>query len=404
MKEIQSFLNDLTVSFYKHAESDGQSKEAIDEMTNKAQYISAFFKFRPETSHNPDVIETLELLAAPCPVEKPNLQKPCNDILNLIFRVLPSEELFEIWTITQDINLCCYIAEITPIKSYLLFEKLCFFIDKPSIDSIFFRRFVKLLSCRIEDDVANEYILPFTLILHDQSPLRSTLAFMVLNTFTKLNSIVSQAIIASWICCNNRYPLLSNHCRILLKKSPKDTLNMLATLSFDLPIVFAILPPDVDGYQMLCSIVVHRIQSFMPEKLASFLCLCDTQARNIIHHEFTKKKIEISGIPSDLQLFDHAFTASRSRAAISRMMEGEMTVNLFAAILAFARKSPLENASFLPPETISKIVQALHEQQNTHLINIPASEYEPDAVKSISKMLDECKINEILKTRENIWL
>ena len=179
---------------------------------------------------------------------------------------------------------------------------------------------------------------------------------------------------------------------------------MLSTLCFDIPIIFTILPPEIECYQTVCMLTVHRLSSFMPELLSEFLCLCSTKARDIIHRETSSKSNKTPTltlanftIPRELQLYDTANTASRSRAAISDMMEAEVSINLLTAAILFARRSQYEDGSFLTQESAHKITQALEQVYNTKLIKIPCSQYYAEEVKNLSEMIEKCQIMDILK-------
>lgn len=403
--KLNKCLNKISEQFGKHVESKGKSVSAIQKMTKQAQKLIKHLQSMPEAAHSRPVIETLELLSSICPIEDPDMYKPCALIIQLIFRSLPNSELHEIWTITQDMNLCCHITESTTLKAYLYIEKICTFIENPSIeDPPWFRRFVKILKCKLDGEVDYQNVLPFALYMNDISPLRSTLAFLVLNSFSQINSRVAITIVSSWLTCDHKNPIIANNCRNILKKAPTDTLNMLSTLSFDVPIIFTILPPEIEGYQTLCMITIHRLKSFIPDKLSEFLCLCDTKAREIIHRETSTKNNKTPSlvlpsltIPKKLQLYDTSKTASRSRSAISEMMEDEITINYLAPVVLFARRSPYEVANFLPQQTAKNIVQALKAPYNTKLTKIPCSQYHPDDVKNLSELIVNCDIHQILQ-------
>lgn len=408
--QLKTCLSKITKYFGQHLESKGESVPAKQKMTKQAQKLKDHLQSMPETAHSREVIEVLELLSSICPIEDPNTYKHCGLIIQLIFRALPNSELLEIWTITQDMNLCSHISESTTVKTYLYFEKLCAFIENPNIeDPTWFRRFVKILKCQLDGEVDYLNVLPFTLYMNDISPLRSTLAFLILNSFSQINARVAITIVASWIICDHKNPIIANHCRNILKKAPSNTLNMLSTLAFDLPIIFAILPPEVDGYHTVCMLTIHRLNSFTPESLSDFLCLCDIKAREIIHRETSTKNnktptISLSdlSIPNELQLYDTSITASRSRNAISDMMKAECSINFVAAAILYARRTQQENGNFLAPQEAHKIVQALKkEDYNTNLTKIPCSQYFAEDVKKLSEMIERCEIMDILKTYGN---
>ena len=403
MSSYHKFLTEINEQFQRFVLSNGQDESPSEEIKKSAMYLAAYFKHSPEKSYERDVIETLEVIAAVCPVENAPLYQTCHDALDMILTSIPTQELEDMWAITDDINLCSYIANATPIQSYLLFEKLCFFVEKPKLDPVWFRKFIEIIKARVSDEIDAQLLLPFTIYIQDGSPLRSTLGFIVLNTFSNISPKIALAIVAAWIVNSHKTQYAANHCRLILKKAPTDTLNMIATLAFDVPIVFAILPPSIDGYQIICLVTVHRVMGFYNNQLVDFLSLCDVKARDIIHHEFKKKKIEVD-IPGDLQLYDEANTAFRSRNAITKMLNNEMTVSLFSAAILFARMTTHENASFLPPEISQKIYNLLRENQNTRLHSYPLLEYDKESMKTIFDLLKDWNISEVVKLRSHILI
>lgn len=408
--QLKKCLKKITEKFAEHYESKGKSLPAIQKMTKQAQKLINHLKQMPTTAYSREVIEVLELFSSICPIEEPDIYKPCALVIQQIILTLPNPELLEIWKRTQDMNLCSHISDSpATIETCFYFEKLCTFIENPSIeDPTWFRRFVKLLKCKLDGEIDYNYVLPFTLYMSDISPLRSTVAFLILNTFSQLNARVAITIAASWLICDHKNPIISNNCRSILKKAPPSTLNMLATLSFDIPIIFPILPPEIEGYHTVCMITIHRLKSFMPDSLSKFLCLCDIKAREIIHRETSSKnkapslKLPNLSIPRELQLYDAANTASRSRAAISEMMEADESINFLASVVLFVRRCPYDDGSFLPQQTAHKITQALRQvasqTYSTDLKKIPCSEYFLEEIKNISEMIEKCQIMNILKS------
>ena len=407
--ELNRCLKKLSQQFVILLQNNDSFDKASKKMAKQAQKLVQHLQHSPETAHFPDVIEILQLFAGVGPLESPAINNLCSTIIKSFFRVLPTTELSDIFNITPDISLCCYICEWTAIDSDLFFEKLCTFVENPNLEDIsWFMRFVKMIKCPITENIRYQTILPFALYLTDNSPLRSTLAFLVLNTFSKINQHVAIMIVSAWLMCENKNPIISNHCRLILQKAPLSTLNMLATLSFDLLQIFSILPSNIKGYKTATLINLHRINTFYPEKVSEFLRFCDPVARDIIHHDSSTKLsqppnlvINETNIPKELQLYDTSIISSRSRNSIAKMMDTEITINFLSSALLFARTFPHENAAFVPAEINEKICQGLQAQCNTNLKKIPCSEYHAQEIKDLADLIESCNISELIKKCNN---
>lgn len=396
METIHSYCNTLSELFQQViSNSNSPKQDLINSIFKIGDEVSALFKKSPEYSRDEYVIEILEIYSGVCRNEFPKIYDICSNFINICLNSLPKSELKRMWETSNDICLCLYISDITSLDNDVFCKKISYFIENPQIEKYWFKKFIEMIRKPSVDEFKIDDIIPFNVYIVDESPLRSTLGYLFLNSFEKINSISALTIASSWLCLKHKTPHAANHCRLILKKAPSNTLNLIATLTFDFPILLSIIPPNVNGFKTLVLMTIHRIKTFYPDELSHFLELCDIRVREITQKENTK-------ISPELRIYDATFLNNISKEQIKELFHPKENIDFYTAAFLFARYTSIPNASqSIDYEAATKIREMILNSPETTAAYVPNSKLDISDIASIREMIEQNQISHLLKLIQN---
>lgn len=365
------------------------TKINIEKMIENGQFLAAILKKDPSLIDDSSLFETLELIGSINETEYPYVFEHFSKILRLCLRVLPTGSLVRLWSMSKDIRFCLHILSLHSVENHDLFNKICYWVEHPDTSIFFFRSFVQVLKTKTET-VDADRLMPLIPHLTDPtSPLRSTLAMLVFQSFTAINSRVAIAIAAAWLTQQQHKPFCASHCRMVLSTAPPNVLNLLATLTLEWPVVLAIVPSTTNGFENLAMITTHRVKTFSPSLLPNFLELCDISVRRVARMN--------DSLPKPLQLLDAAFaTDTLSNTSLESLFtEPTPCPDFFAASLLFGRHTSLSALTFIPPAVKSQIVAALQSPADPPPLAPPSLQTNLDAVADVAEFLHSNQISRI---------
>lgn len=361
MDKIRGYVSSLSELFQQLIlQRKNPSEDLLLNTKTKGQYLAASFKYAPELSTNEQVLEILGLYAAPSIGEHPLIYPTTSKIVELCLKNLPSNFLCDMWNATDDIGLCSFIVKCTEIPPDLFFGKIIQWIDEPSNDTTFYAHFINIIRTPTGSEVPNSAIIQIVPFLIDPTPIRSALATITINSFSKINSEIADLIFSSWLQAEKRSMHTAMNCRTILMKAPKSSLNYAATLCLEFPVLFCILPPTVQGYKMLAKITLHRVEVLYKDNLQVFLEMCDRSVR---------KMYDSDEIYAPLAILDAAETGYAKN--ITKYFASELNQDLKAATIMFARWSKWKDGKDIPYETREEVLKVLKSPIENHLETKP---------------------------------
>ena len=174
-----------------------------------------------------------------------------------------------------------------------------------------------------------------------------------------------------------------------------NTLNLIATLTFDFPILLSIIPPNVNGFKTLVLMTIHRIKTFYPDELSHFLELCDIRVREITQKENTK-------ISPELRIYDATFLNNISKEQIKELFHPKENIDFYTAAFLFARYTSIPNASqSIDYEAATKIREMILNSPETTAAYVPNSKLDISDIASIREMIEQNQISHLLKLIQN---
>jgi hypothetical protein len=365
-----------------------QGKSASDDVLKRVarsgQYLASFLKHEPQLVEEPLILQSLELFASACPTEAPFLHEHFSKVLRLCLKSLPSDPLLHLWSSSTDIQFCCYVVEIASIPIDAYFRKLSIWVENPQADVVFYRAFISILKAPTVDVVETDLLLSFAICLADpKSPVRASLAFLVLNSFTAVNAKLALCIVAAWLYHPIHRPHGAEFARQLLARAGRSELNMIATLVLEFPTLLAVLPPTTDGFASLAALTLHRVALFAPDGLTRFLELCDRTVRGLAKRD--------APVAPDVRLIDGG------GPELAPMFDREPSTDSLAAVVMFARTAACADCRFLPPETRRKIAAGLANPVELPVIQPEEPDVDPGAVKRLYELIEATKVPEMSK-------
>ncbi|EAY15671.1 hypothetical protein TVAG_405850 [Trichomonas vaginalis G3] len=359
MDKIRGYISSLSELFQQLIlERKNPPDDLLLNTKTKGQYLAASFKYAPELATNEQVLEILGLYAAPSIGEHSLIFPTTSKLVELCLKNLSSTTLIDMWNKTNDIGLCSFIINSTEIPPDLLFGKIISWIDEPSNDTTFYAHFVNIIKTPTACVVPNSAVLQIIPFLVDASPIRSSLATLVLNSFSAINKESADLITSSWLQTEHRSIHAAMNCRTILSKAPSASLNYAATLCLEFPVLFCILPPSVKGYKFLAKLTLHRVQSLYKESYRQFLEMCERSVRKISDEVY-----------EPLSLLDSAMTGDC--LDIYRLFQTDLTLDFKAATAMFARYSNWKDGKEIPIELRKEMLKVLNSPTESHFETKP---------------------------------
>ena len=369
------------------------SHRAVDDSSvakavEHGQFLAALLKNDPGLIDDPSMFETLELIGSINETEHPFVFEHFSKILRLCLRVLPTGAMVRLWSSSKDIRFCLHILSLHPIENHDFFNKVCYWVEHPDPSIYFFRSFVQILKTKTEMVDADRLMPLIPHLVDCKSAVRSTMAMLVLRSFTSVNSRIAIAIAAAWITQTTHREYCASHCRMVLANAPKNVLNLLATMTLEWPVVLAIVPSTTDGFQNLAMITTHRVKTFSPALLPRFLELCDIAVRKVARMNDL--------ISKEFQLLDAAFASDTlSNESLSSLFSSPPSPDFFSACLLFGRHTPLSALHFVPAPAKAQIVAALQSPQAPPPQPLPETDTNLDPIADVIELLNANQITRI---------
>ncbi|KAH0787971.1 hypothetical protein GPJ56_008072 [Histomonas meleagridis] len=396
MEALHQLCNKLSELFQHIIENkDNPNTQVLEELVKTSQVFATILRKKPELSEDEYVVEILEIYSGVYENDCPNIYKACSDVVKSCLNSLSGDKLNKMWNTSNETSLCYYISVVTAIENVPFCQKFLFWIENPQIDILWFKRFVGILKKQSVDIFETKLINEFPKYLVDRNPLKSTLCYLFLNSFSKINSSIALSITSAWLSVEQKTQHAANHCRLILKNAPKSVINLISTLTFDFPIILPIIPPTADGFQMLSNTTVHRIKTFDAQNLPQFLELCDTKVREIV------KKDHID-IPPELRIYDAAFSNDLKTKEIESLFNSIDSTDFYTSALLFARYTPISNAAkHMNHEVVQSIRKMIETPPSLTAAYVPSSEIDQSLIDSIHEMIEHNQINDLLKVIPN---